>query len=174
MSEMLTVTSLPPAARFSVRGGAGAIALIGAALDLPFPRLACRSVVAGATAALWLGPDEWLLIREGGNAEEMMAAMTAGLGNEPASLVEISNRQVGIEVTGSGAADALNAFNPLDLAETAFSVGTCTRTIFGKAEIILWRTGARTFRIEVWCSFAAYVLACLEEAGREYGGGVAA
>lgn len=174
MSEMLSVTPLPPAARFSVRGGAGAIALIGAALDLPFPRLACRSAIAGSTAALWLGPDEWLLIAEAGDKERLMAAMTAGLGAEPASLVEISDRQIGIEVSGAGAADALNAFNPLDLDEAAFPVGMCTRTLLGKAEIILWRTGRETFRIEVWRSFAAYVLACFEEAGREYGGGVAA
>jgi sarcosine oxidase subunit gamma len=44
----------------------------------------------------------------------------------------------------------------------------CTRTVFGKAEIVLWRTAAETFRIEVWRSFAPYVLGCLEEAGREY------
>jgi sarcosine oxidase subunit gamma len=45
----------------------------------------------------------------------------------------------------------------------------CTRTIFGKAEIVLWRRGPRSFHIEVWRSFAPYLLACLQEALREYG-----
>ena len=44
----------------------------------------------------------------------------------------------------------------------------CTRTVFGKAEIVLWRTAAETFRIEVARSFAPYVWACLEEARREF------
>jgi sarcosine oxidase, subunit gamma len=32
-----------------------------------------------------------------------------------------------------------------------------TRTIFEKAEIVLWRTGPETFHVEVWRSFAPYV-----------------
>jgi heterotetrameric sarcosine oxidase gamma subunit len=44
----------------------------------------------------------------------------------------------------------------------------CTRTIFAKAQIILWRTGAETFRIEIARSFAPYVWGCLEEARREF------
>jgi len=42
--------------------------------------------------------------------------------------------------------------------------------MFGKAEIILWRKADDAFRIEVWRSFAPYVLGCLAEASREYGG----
>jgi hypothetical protein len=73
-----------------------------------------------------------------------------------------------IEVKGAKAAEAINGFCPLDLDTQAFPVGMCTRTVFGKAEIVLWRTAPETFRIEVWRSFASYVLGCLEEAGREY------
>jgi sarcosine oxidase subunit gamma len=39
----------------------------------------------------------------------------------------------------------------------AFPIGMCTRTLFGKAEIVLWRTGEAQFHIEVWRSFAGYV-----------------
>jgi heterotetrameric sarcosine oxidase gamma subunit len=90
------------------------------------------------------------------------------LDGAPASLVDISDRQVGIDVTGPETAEAINAFSALDLDLEAFPVGMCTRTIFGKAEIILWRTAADRFRIEVWRSFAPYVLGCLEEASHEY------
>jgi sarcosine oxidase subunit gamma len=44
----------------------------------------------------------------------------------------------------------------------------CTRTVFAKAEVVLWRTGADAFHVEVWRSFAPYVLGLLEEAAREY------
>lgn len=49
---------------------------------------------------------------------------------------------------------------------SAFPVGMCTRTLLGKAEIVLWRTAPEVFRIEVWRSFAAYLSAFLEEAAR--------
>ena len=41
-----------------------------------------------------------------------------------------------------------------------------TRTIFDKAEIVLWRRGEFAFHVEVWRSFAAYLVAALTEAAR--------
>jgi sarcosine oxidase subunit gamma len=43
----------------------------------------------------------------------------------------------------------------------------CTRTVYLKAEITLWRTGADTFRLEIWRSFAEYVVGMLEESALE-------
>jgi sarcosine oxidase, subunit gamma len=40
----------------------------------------------------------------------------------------------------------------------------CTRTIFAKAEIVLWRRAKDSFRVEVWRSFAPYVSDFLKEA----------
>jgi sarcosine oxidase subunit gamma len=42
----------------------------------------------------------------------------------------------------------------------------CTRTMLAKSEVVLWRTAADAFRLEVWRSFAAYVAQFLAEAGR--------
>ena len=39
----------------------------------------------------------------------------------------------------------------------------CTRTIFGKAEIILWRTADDAFRIEIARSLAPYMVEFLRE-----------
>ena len=84
------------------------------------------------------------------------------------SIVDVSHAMTGIAVSGSRAAWAINAFCALDLHLVAFPVGMCTRTVLGKAEIVLWRTAAENFRIEVARSFAPYVWACLEEARREF------
>jgi sarcosine oxidase subunit gamma len=43
----------------------------------------------------------------------------------------------------------------------------CTRTVFAKAEIVLWRTSAEVFHLEVWRSFATYVVELLREIDRE-------
>ena len=40
----------------------------------------------------------------------------------------------------------------LDLGLAAFPAGTCTRTLVGKADMVLWLTAADVFRIEVWRS----------------------
>lgn len=168
MAEAVTIATLPAAARLSVRGGPEAIAAIGRAYGVAFPTAACRSASVTRRSALWLGPDEWLLIAEGDTPPSLAAELAAALDGEPASIVDVSDRSVAIEVSGPAAEDVLAAFNPLDLAADSFPAGMCTRTVFAKAEIILWRPQADVFRIEVWRSFAPYVLGQLAEAAREY------
>jgi sarcosine oxidase subunit gamma len=108
------------------------------------PAQPCRATEQGNRAALWLGPDEWLLL---------------GFG-EPHTgfaLVDVTHRQLGFRLAGEQAATLLTAGVPLDLAAPAFPVGMCTRTLFDKAEILLWRRGASEWRIEVARSFAPYL-----------------
>jgi sarcosine oxidase subunit gamma len=165
---VVTITLLPPATRFIVRGGEAAIPLIGRAFGVALPRDACRAATHPPRAALWLGSDEWLLLAPDGEADASAADIAAALTGAPASVVDISDRQVALSVTGPRATEVINAFNPLDLDPAAFPVGMVTRTIFAKAEIVLWRTAPDTFRIEVWRSFAPYVEGLLDEAAREY------
>ena len=165
----VAATILPPAARLAVRASAEAARIIGNAFGLALPTMACRAATNGTRSALWLGPDEWLLILPDGDLPALVDWIAEALGEMPASLVDVSDRNFAIEVNGAKAAEAINAFNPLDLSLEAFPVGMCTRTVFGKAEIVLWRRGMETFRIEVWRSFAPYVMGCLDEAAMEYG-----
>jgi sarcosine oxidase subunit gamma len=160
----VTVTELPAATRLIVRGGGVAVGIIGRAFGIGLPRDPCRAKGTDDRAALGLGPDEWLLIAADGGAERLARGLVQAVGEEPASIVDVSHRQIGITVAGPAAADTINTFNGLDLDEGAFPVGMCTRTLFGKAEIVLWRTDRETFRIEVWRSFAPYVLGCLDQA----------
>jgi sarcosine oxidase subunit gamma len=79
------------------------------------------------------------------------------MGAHPHSLVDVSDRQIGLVMSGAEVEAVLSVGCPLDLAVHAFPVGMCTRTVLAKAEIVLWRTGPNTFHLEVWRSFEAYV-----------------
>jgi sarcosine oxidase subunit gamma len=139
----------------------------GAALGLTISQTACRAATneAHAVAALWLGPDEQLLIAsETGNLAATLQPMLRDL---PHSLVEVSHRQIALEISGPHATAVLNAGCPLDLDLSAFPVGMCTRTVLTKAEIVLWRTDETVFHVEVWRSFASYVTELLAEVARE-------
>jgi len=144
----LVVTPAPELARMALRGAPDAL---GQAFGLALPTTPCRAVVDGDRAALWLGPDEWLLLLPAGTPDG------AGRQIEGGAVTEISHRQVGLVLEGKGAETALAVGCPLDLHLTAFPVGMCTRTVFGKAEIVLWRQDATRFHLEVWRSFAPYV-----------------
>jgi sarcosine oxidase subunit gamma len=46
----------------------------------------------------------------------------------------------------------------------------CTRTVLSKADIVLWRTRADAFHLEVWRSFGGYVTGLLSEIALEFYG----
>ena len=155
----LLVTAAPDSARLSLRGDA---ALLGAAFGIALSIEPCRAVSAGGRTALWLGPDEWLLLAPPGTLDPAITVTGA-------AVVDIGHRQVGLALEGPGAVDALAAGCPLDLHSSAFPPGMCTRTVFGKAEIVLWRQSEARFHVEAWRSFAGYVHGLLEVAGRDCG-----
>jgi sarcosine oxidase, subunit gamma len=159
------VQPLPPAARWILRGGEPARSAAERALALPVPATACRAGLAAERAALWLGPDEWLLLAPAADAS-LGASLSQALAGLPHSLVDVSHRQIALAVRGSHVATLLASGCPLDLGARAFPVGMCTRTMLGKCEVVLWRTEPEEFRIEVWRSFAAYVARFLAEAAR--------
>ena len=160
---------LPALARFSLRGELSMLASALQPAGIPISRVACRAVEGERCATLWLGPDEQLLLAREVNAVEISEVLRASLANVAHSLVEISDRQTAFEVVGPTAGALLNAGCPLDLSDAAFPVGMCTRTLFEKSEIVLWRTAADTFHVEVWRSFAHYVTALLAQAAGELG-----
>jgi len=154
---IVSVIEATSAARFIYRGDPG---LIGDAFGIALPTTPMQARASGARAALWLGPDEWLLLAAASEATTVAAAVAG----KPAALVDVGHRQVGLTVSGPRAAALLNAGCPLDLDEAEFPVGMCTRTILAKAEIVLWRTASDAFRMEIARSFAPYVVAFLAEA----------
>jgi sarcosine oxidase, subunit gamma len=161
--------ALPPATRIVLRAPEPARAAAERAFGTPVPITACSAAVQGERAALWLGPDEWLLVAPAAAAAEVLAGLESALSGLACSIVDVSHRQIGLEVAGGQAEVLLAAGCPLDLHPGAFPVGMCTRTMLGKTEIVLWRTRPDTFRVEVWRSFAAYLSAFLAEAARGLG-----
>jgi sarcosine oxidase subunit alpha len=166
-ARSVRLAALAPATLLSVRAGPGAATAIGMAIGVLLPTVPCRSVIARERAALWLGPDEWLIQAPEGSTDLEALARRAP-GDRPASVVDVSQRFRALEIAGPRAAWCLNGFCALDLDVRAFPVGMCTRTLLGKAEIVLWRIGAEVFHIDVPRSFVPYVWACLEEARLEF------
>lgn len=163
----VTLNMPSPTSRFILRGRPAAIAAAGKVFGFPLPDTACTAMVAGDRAALWLGPDEWLLLAPSEQRDSIEKDFRDALGELPYSLVDVGERQIALIVEGPQAAVLLNCGCPLDFDEVP--VGFCSRTMLGKAEIVLWRLAPERFHIEVWRSFAGYVQLLLAEAGREFG-----
>jgi sarcosine oxidase subunit gamma len=160
----VTVTDAGLATRFVYRG---ATEHMGDAFGVELPTQPCRAARSADRTALWLGPDEWLLIVDDGDGVAVRRELAAAFHGKTAALVDVSHRNAGLVVEGPRAADLLSAGCPLDLDVREYPVDICTRTLFAKAEIVLWRTAADAFRLEVWRSFVPYVAGLLGEAARD-------
>ena len=173
------ISALPPAMRFILHGDVGARSAAASVWGAAFAEQSCRAMLQGARATLWLGPDEYLLLggidgRQVATAEYQVAeaahALELALADIPHALVDISHRQFALEVSGPHAATILSGGCPLDLDLSEFPVGMCTRTVYAKADIVLWRTQLDEFHVEVWRSFAGYVTGLLREIAVEFYG----
>lgn len=161
-AEGVTLSVLPPVHRVSLRAKPDAVDALNRALSIGLPTKPKTSAREGTLAALWLGPDEWLLLDGERDPNETLRGADA-----LHSAVDISHRNVALEVSGPFAAEAIGGGCPQNLLPEAFPIGACSRTILGKAEIVLWRTGDETFRVECWRSFAPYVFAFLSVSVRD-------
>ena len=166
-SGSFRASAAPFVRRFVLRGETSTLAPLAAAFGVAPPDAPLSSASQGTRSALWLGPDEWLLIAEDESSglEQDIEDALAGVFH---SLVDVSHRQAAVVLEGPRAREALEFGVALDLDPSAYPVGMVARTLLVKAEIGLWRVGAETWRIEVARSFAAYVAAVLMEAARGF------
>ena len=159
----LQVTVVADCARFSLRVGDAGRGAAGQALGCALPARIGGLDQREGRSALCVGPDEWFLLAplaEASAIEDRFRSVQI-----PHSLVDVSHREVGIDVSGPAAALALSSACALD--PDAIAPGAGTRTIFDKAPIVLIKYAADRYRIEVWQSFASHVWGLLVEAGRE-------
>jgi sarcosine oxidase, subunit gamma len=158
----------PPAGRLLLQGELPVRTAAAAVWGVAFSEESCRAITAGKRATLWLGPDEHLLWQHSRDEPLPHAELERALEVHPHSLVDISHRQIALEISGPLAPEILSGACPLDLDSQHFPVGMCTRTVLAKAEIVLWRTAPEVFHVEVWRSFQSYVQELLHEIALPY------
>lgn len=170
----VAISPLPAFARFAMRMDEATAAESGTLAGFMIGGPMLRADIQGDRLAARLGPNEWHLIASEGEAGAIENEIRRAMGDRFHALVDIGHRSVALAVSGPEAVPVLNAGCPLDLDDEAFPVGAATRTILGKAEIVLIRTRSDRYHVECWRSFATYVFDFLRKAALDYGAPVVA
>ena len=135
-----------------------------------FPSTANRAASGQGLTALWLGPDEWLIVAAPGREKDLAAALRQVLTGQHAAVVDLSEARTVITVTGTRAREMLQKGTPLDLHPRAFEAGHCAQTGLSRANIILHQIDASPrYDVYVQNSFADYLWNWMERAAAEYG-----
>ncbi|MEE9249085.1 MAG: sarcosine oxidase subunit gamma family protein [Dehalococcoidia bacterium] len=127
-------------------------------------------VEGGEISALWLGPDEWLLLTPPDRQREVVPTLKAALGDTFAAVNDLSGGQTAIRIQGTHARDVLNKGCPLDLHPRVFGQGQCAQSHIAKTMALIRQIDdTPTYDVIVRRSFADYLARWLEEAAQEYG-----
>jgi methylglutamate dehydrogenase subunit D len=128
-----------------------------------------KRVVGRDIAFVWLGPDQWLAIKQPApkeGMEAMLAAPLAGL----AALVDQSHGRTLLRLTGPHVGDALAKGVPVDLHPRAFMPGDAAATLLSHIPVHLWQTDATpTYEFAVARSLAQSFWRWLATASAPYG-----
>ncbi|MCX3059416.1 sarcosine oxidase subunit gamma [Streptomyces beihaiensis] len=136
---------------------------------------ACRAHLDADVKALWLGPDEWLLVAPADRAEELTAGLRAAIGDEFATVTDTSAQRTVLSLTGDLVPDILAHGCALDLVPRGAGAGACHTTLLAQAGVtlVVREEGPHSVWLLVRSSFAAYLAAWLVDACVEYGDGTA-
>src|SRR5262245_49840749 len=111
----------------------------------------------GEREALWLGPDEWLVVVASADAREVTDELESSLAGLHHSVVDVSSNRALIELAGAGRLGLLSSACSIDLDPRSWTEGRCAQTVFGDAQVLL-QERAETTRLFVRPSFAHYVV----------------
>ncbi len=135
------------------------------AASLGFPTVPNTATKPGDRDALWLGPDEWLVVGASDAIGAIAAELGASLDGLHHSIVDVSANRVVLELTGPSRHDLLASACPIDLHPRSWGDGRCAQSLFGAAPILLHERDEAT-RVFVRPSFADYAVDLLLAAAR--------
>lgn len=172
----VTIVTKRVRSMLNVRGNpddAGFARAILGSFDVALPREPNTAVSAGVpgtgtrmTRALWLGPDEWLLVGE-------HAALEAPAHVGTGTITDVSHGRAVLRVSGPEVRAALAKGCSLDLHPRAFPPDRCAQTAIAKVAVILDHTEQDVFDLYCSRSYAGSFWHWLTQAAAEYGCNIA-
>jgi sarcosine oxidase subunit gamma len=134
-----------------------------AALDLPTKPNGLTVRPDDGRLAIWLGPDECLIVGRD-DADTLEAAVRSATANDGGTTSDVSAHRTWLEFVGPGVPDLLSAGSSVDWHPRVFEVGHAAQTQLARVDVIVGRTGEQTYIVAVRTSFARYLLDWIKDA----------
>ena len=157
LMDMLNLRGNPQDAAFT--------AAVASVLGLALPLQANTAAQGAGRTLLWLGPDEWMLQCEAGQAPALEKGLREALAGQHFSVVEVGHGFTTLSVQGPGAGALLSRGCPLDFHPRAFQAGQMAQTHIARANaIVLCHQAGTDYALTVRRSFADYLFRWLSAA----------
>ncbi|HEU0221194.1 MAG TPA: sarcosine oxidase subunit gamma family protein [Paracoccaceae bacterium] len=171
MPDALRIEESAPAGMITLKGDLDLAALAAAVertTGAPVPHVR-RFTLGERGRALWMAPDELLLIVPQGEVAAAIAVIAEALQGEHHLAADVSDARVRFLIAGPGAREVLAKGAPVDLAPQAFGPGDLRRTRVGQVAAAFWCTAPEEFELVCFRSVATYMHDWLATAARPGG-----
>ena len=126
------------------------------------------AVFGDGTAALWMSPDELLLICPRDRQETALSAARKALAGSHHLVADVSDARAAFRLEGEGGhlREVLAKLSPADVHPDALPPGTVRRTRLAQVPAAFWMADERSAEVVAFRSVAAYVFGLLETASK--------
>ncbi len=136
-------------------------------LGFDLPKAPRASTSWGDLKALWLSPDQWLILCTRSKTNSLLAELNAALAKIHSLAVDVSDMRAIIRLEGESVRETLMKGSSLDLISDDYKAGTVRRMRFAEIAALLHVVEENVIDIYVFRSYAEYTWAFLTKAARK-------
>jgi sarcosine oxidase, subunit gamma len=136
-------------------------------LGLDLPKAPRTTNTWGDMKALWLSPDQWLILCPGDKAQKILAELNTSLKGIHSLAVDVSDMRAIIRLEGEHARTTVMKGTSIDLTHGDYTPGTIRRMKFAEVGALLHIIEDDVIEIYVFRSYADYTWEFLLKAGRK-------
>jgi sarcosine oxidase, subunit gamma len=136
-------------------------------LGFDLPKAPRTSVTWGDMKALWLSPDQWLILCPGNKTAELLSTMNAALKGVHSLAVDVSDMRAIIRLEGEYARTTVMKGTSIDLTHGDYPAGTVRRMKFAEVGALLHIIEDDLIEVYVFRSYADYTWEFLLKAARK-------
>ncbi len=173
LEDITGLREIPHLAQVNLRGNGEDLDFMSAVMsvigsDLPTGPNRCNR--GTEVKALWLSPDEWLIVGEDGKQHDLVWKLEKALEGQHVAVNDVSANRTVFELSGPHAHTVLMKSCEMDFHPRVFKTGDCAQTLLAKSQAIIEQTDAGIFHVYVRCSFSRYVGGWLKDSLLEFQG----
>ncbi len=135
-------------------------------LGVDLPKAPRTSVAWGDVKALWLSPDQWLILCSRDKAPALLTELTKALEGIHSLAVDVSDMRCVIHLEGDGVRETMMKGCSLDLLSDDYAPGTVRRVRFAEIAALLHVVDENAIDLYVFRSYADYTWDFLLKAAR--------
>ena len=168
--ESISVKEISPVIKINLRGKKREfLTNVGKNLNMILPTEANTSTTSDKLTAIWLSPDEWMivsneLISKETNKYQLNELLFNSISNKNlGAVIDITDQFVQLELKGKNIYEIFSAGSPFNFNEFKEKKGSTTQTILNHVDVILHHKDENVVNLFVRRSFAEHLCSWIED-----------